>query len=230
MGRLAETLVQALLPARCLLCRESLPLSSPGGVCKRCWALPSFSGPLCPRCGEPADLAPCLECTRTPPPWERLVAALPYQDTTRELILAFKHGQDTLAAPLARTLHAALQAAAPVDGFCITYVPITPFRLLARGYNQAALLAHQLARVVGWPCRSLLVRTGGGSQRGLGRASRKTQVSGAFRAKGTAPPRVLLVDDVVTTGATAVACTRALRRAGAREVWVACVARAQKRG
>jgi len=230
MGQLAETLVQALLPARCLVCRESLPLSSTGGVCQRCWALPRFSGPLCPRCGELAELAPCLDCTRTPPPWERLVAAFPYEDATRELILAFKHGHDMLAEPLARKLYAALEGAAPGQAFCVTYVPMTPWRLLARGYNQAALLARGLAALAGWPCRSLLARTVGGSQRGLGRSSRKARVAGAFRAKITVPPRVLLVDDVVTTGATAAACTRALRRAGAREVWVACVARAQKRG
>lgn len=103
------------------------------------------------------------------------------------------------------------------------------WRRFTRGYNQSELLAEELAKVGHWPKHALLRRVSSGSQKGRSRSSRWSQVARAFEPKGRSPERVVLVDDVVTTGATAAACTRALRRAGARDVWVLTVAKALKR-
>jgi len=231
MGQLAETLVQALLPARCLLCGESLPAKAPGGVCQPCWqSLPRLQGPRCQRCGESSLLSPCLACRTTPPPWEGLVAAFPYQDQVKELILALKSGQDLLARPLAQALWSALAGNLPSGEWFVTFVPMRPWRRLRRGFNQAELLARPLARWAGWPCGGLLQRKAAGSQRGLSRSQRKAQVAHAFRAHRPVPPQVLLVDDVVTTGATAAAATSALHRGGGQRVWVAAVARTLRKG
>lgn len=230
MGYVAENLVQALLPARCLLCRASLPLASRGGVCARCWeSLPAAPEPACEACGEPSELSPCLSCRTSPPPWRRLAAVFSYETSARELVLLLKNGHDELAQPSAEALwHAARALGAPGDAV-VTFVPMRFWRRLSRGYNQAELLAEELAKLARWPKRKLLRRVGAGSQKGRRRSSRWAQVARAFEPIGQAPEHVVLVDDVVTTGATAAACTRALRQAGAREVWVLALAKAFKR-
>lgn len=231
MGQLAETLVQSLLPARCLLCRESLPRNAYGGVCLSCWqSLPGFSQLPCPLCAEPCPNPPCLACRQDPPPWDRLVVLWSYEGPVRELILAFKNGRDGLAKPMGKGLVRVLDPHRLGSDWCVTFVPMRPFRRWRRGYNQAELLAQELARHSQWPCRSLLMRRAGGSQQGLSRTQRRRQVAGIFRAHAPAPPKVLLVDDVVTTGATGASCTRALKEAGAREVWLLALAKTTMRG
>lgn len=231
MGQLAETLVQSLLPARCLLCRESLPCKAFAGVCLSCWqGLPRRSEPQCPLCAEPCPNPPCLACRQDPPPWERLVVLWCYEGPVRELILAFKNGCDWLAKPMGEGLVRVLDQHRLGSDWCVTFVPMRAFRRWRRGYNQAELLAEELARQSQRPCRSLLTRRAGGSQRGLSRSQRRRHVAGIFRAHAPAPPKVLLVDDVVTTGATAASCTQALKEAGAREVWLVALAKTPLRG
>lgn len=230
MGFVVESLVQALLPARCLLCRGSLPLTSNAGVCAACWqALPRLPEPACERCGEPSELNPCLSCQSSPPPWRRLAAVFAYEGSARELILLFKNGRDELARPCAIHLwHKARSFALP-EKPTVTFVPMRPWRRLRRGYNQAELLATELAALASWPKQKLLRRVASGTQKGQSRKTRHEQVARAFEASGPAPERVMLVDDVVTTGATAAACTRALQRSGAKEVWVLALAKTLKR-
>lgn len=231
MEHLGETLVQALLPARCLLCNCNLPWRSSGGVCAGCWdQLYGLEPPRCPTCGEPSAHSPCLACAKDPPPWQRLVAVFPYESQAKKLVLALKNGHDTLAKPLAQRLWTQMQREQLPGPFTVTFVPMRRWRLLQRGYNQAELLARELAGRAQWNFQPLLRRTASGSQRGLSRSARKAQMVSAFFSVGTVPPRVLLVDDVITTGATAAACCRALEKGGAKEVWVAAVAKTARRG
>lgn len=230
MEHLGETLVQALLPARCLLCNCSLPWRSSGGVCAGCWAqLPRLEAPRCPTCGEPSAQSPCLACAKDPPPWQRLVAVFLYESQAKQLVPAFKNGHDTLAKPLAQRLLTQLQQNQFPGFFTVTFVPMRRWRLVRRGYNQAELLARELAKQAQWDFQPLLRRIAGGSQKGLSRSARKAQMVSSFLSARTVPPRVLLVDDVVTTGATAAACCKALRKGGAREIWVAAVAKTPRR-
>lgn len=230
MGSVVASLVQALLPARCLLCRGRLLLASSAGVCATCWqTLPRLREPSCEGCGEPSEAKWCLSCQSSPPPWRRLAAVFAYEGSARELVLLFKNGRDELARPCALHLwHKARSFALP-EKPTVTFVPMRLPRRLSRGYNQAELLATELAKVASWPQKRLLRRVASGTQKGQSRTSRHEQVAHAFAATGPAPERVVLVDDVVTTGATAAACTRALKRAGAKEVWVLALAKALKR-
>jgi ComF family protein len=166
-----------------------------------------------------------------PPAHDGIAAGTLYTDASRKLVLAFKHGGRIALAPmLAKLISARLP---PLDGeWIVVPVPLHRWRLWARGYNQAALLAAELARstgtrlVVDGLVRHKRTRMLGG----LGRKARARALSGALSAN---PRRrdllrganVLLVDDVLTSGATSDACTRVLKRAGAAKVVIACFAR-----
>ncbi len=230
MGFVVDSLVQALLPARCLLCRGSLPVASSAGVCNACWqALPRLPDAACETCGEPTEVQPCLSCQTSPPPWRRFAAVFAYEGSARELVLLFKNGRDELARACAPYLWRRAQSFALSEKPTVTFVPMRPWRRLRRGYNQAELLATEVARLASWPQKKLLRRVASGTQKGQSRTSRHEQVARAFEPTGPSPQRVVLVDDVVTTGATAAACTRALKRSGAKEVWVLALAKALKR-
>ena len=194
--------------------------------------------PRCPGCGEAlaAQDGLCIGC------WEELavpaqadgavVAATLYGPVSRKLVLAFKHGgRIALARMMARMIGARLPL---LEGeWLMVPVPLHRWRLWRRGYNQSALLARELARLTGQP---LLVdglhrRKPTPSLGGLGRVERARVLADAIvagrRAQALAGARVVLVDDVMTSGATSAACVRALRAAGAREVVVACFAQVE---
>ena len=229
--------VDVVLPPSCLLC--GAPVGDSGALCPDCWNRVSFIGrPCCARCGLPFDIeaapdAVCGDCARTPPAYDRARAAFRYEGAGRELILAFKMADRSWVAPrLAAWLH---RAAAPLlpDADLVVPVPLHRWRLLARRFNQAAVLAGLLARETeALAAPDLLVRTRRTPpQTRLSRAARRRNVRGAFavrpsRAHLVAGRSVLLVDDVLTTGATVSACARALRNAGAARVDVATLARA----
>lgn len=232
----ATAVLDALLPPRCAACGE--PADRPRSLCLACWsALRFVTRPLCAVCGDPFETAPpgepvCGDCLAAPPPWGRARSALRYDDASRPLVLGFKHGDRLhLAALLAGWMQAAgadLLAGAEV----IVPVPLHRWRLLARRYNQAAVLAQALGRGTGVPVAdaALLRVRRTPSQGRLSRDQRARNVQGAFRVAERQRPviegrRVLLVDDVLTTGATAAACTRALLRAGAGGVDLLTLAR-----
>jgi ComF family protein len=239
--RWGRGIVDVLLPHQCLRCHALV--ESAGILCADCWAQLRFvDGPMCAVCGVPFDFdagsgAHCGECLRERPAYDRARAALVYDDASRPLILAFKNGDRTDAAPAFGRwmVHAGtdLLAAAEV----ITVVPLHWTRLLARKYNQAALLAHAIGRIAGLPVApDVLVRRRRTAKLGtLGPAARRAAVRGAVgahsrRARRIADRRVLLVDDVHTTGATLAACTRALLDAGAAGVDVLTLARTVRSG
>ena len=148
------------------------------------------------------------------------------------MIHVFKYGRvATLAGPLGRMLALALPRTEKFD--VLVPVPLHWWKRWRRGFNQSELLCREISRRTNLPVRNCIRRVKNtGAQAGLTNARRRTNVARAFRAKGRRPlegMRVLLVDDVMTTGATAAACARALKEAGARHVALLTVARADRR-
>lgn len=234
-----RALVDLALPPQCLACRA--PVAAIGTLCPACWSrLRLIERPYCERLGIPFayDLGPgalSAEAIAEPPPFDRCRAAAVYDDVARRLVHGLKY-RDRLE--LARWMAgwmaragAGVLAAADV----VVPVPLHRRRLWWRRYNQSALLAHALAVAAGKPVASHALRRirPTAQQVGLSAGERDRNVRGAFRVDGEgrstiAGRRVLLVDDVYTTGATVRACTRALLRGGAVAVDVLVFARVVK--
>jgi ComF family protein len=230
-------LLDSVLPPLCLGCNEIV--AEPGALCAACW--PSFSfiaAPHCSRCGTPfaepaGEEAICGACLRRSPRFRKARAALIYDDTSRRLVLPFKHGDRTDMARACGRWMARAGGELLAEAELIAPVPLHWRRLFTRRYNQALLLARALAREGKAPVVPDLLRRARwtGSQGKLRAEERRKNVRAAFalhprwreRVKGKT---VLLVDDVLTTGATVDACTLALQRAGARYVDVLTLARA----
>jgi ComF family protein len=211
-----------LLPQRCLLCLV------PGEqVCGACTvALRRIEAPLCARCGAPTawPVRRCAECAGRRLAFAHARGVLAYDDRIRRVVAAWKErGLRRLAGWAAEVVRGSV---APPEVACVVFVPADPDRRLRRGYHAAERLAAELASGWGLPLRPLLTRARGSPrQRGLTQLERRRNVAGAFVAHGCIPPRVVLVDDVYTTGATANAASSALRKGGARRVEVVTFAR-----
>ena len=209
-----------LFPPRCFGCDRAAAL-----LCPRCEpGLGVVTPPLCARCGRPWEepLASCAEC----PPSGVDAARAPflYEGPLPGAIKGLKFGGWRR---LARHLAGAMGAAWDGDADALTWVPLSPRRRRRRGFDQAELLARAMARLIDLPCRPLLRRVRETPEQARRRADeRRRALRHAFDAPGPSPPTVVLVDDVMTTGATAAACAGALRRAGARRVLVLTAARA----
>jgi ComF family protein len=223
------------LPPRCPGCGAIA--AEPHRFCLDCWRSLTFLGePCCARCGLPFEFAgageaECGGCLAEPPPFDRLRAAVAYGEVSRQVALKLKYGgrlglAETLAHFMLR--HVRAGEGEPV----LVPVPLHRWRIWKRGYNQAALIAAALSRRSGLPLAlDLLGRTRATPLlKGLGRRERALAVRGAFKVPASAKARlsgrhVLLVDDVFTSGATAAACARALKRGGAARVDILCWAR-----
>jgi ComF family protein len=231
--------VDFALPPRCPACGTITP--EPHRFCFGCWKSLTFLGdPCCACCGLPfayGDSAGlCGRCLAEAPPFERLRAAVAYGEVARTVVLKLKYsGRPGLAETLARFMLRHLgdtDRAAGEKGALLVPVPLHRWRLWKRGYNQAALLASALGRAAAVEFAPDLLRRTRATPplKGLGRRERALTVRGAFRVteKGKAAiagRSVILVDDVFTSGATAGACARTLKRAGAASVAVLCWAR-----
>ena len=234
---LAGRALNLLLPPRCLSC--GTVVEAAGTLCPDCWAEVTFLGPpQCACCGLPfeVDLGEgtlCGGCLRHPPVWDRARAALAYDDGSRSMILSFKHGDRTDAAPAFAAWMARAGRELLDDAEVLVPVPLHWTRLWGRRYNQAALLARELCRhtdgAVFRP--QALVRLRRTRMMGkMNAAERRRTLRGAIgpgvRAEqGLRGKRVLLIDDVLTSGATVKACCRALERVGVSGVDVLTLAR-----
>ena len=207
-----------------------------GGFSAAAWSRIRFlDGPVCDGCGAPFEFDPgerCAACQAKPRAFDAARAACLYDEASRDPILKLKHADRLDLAPmLARWISRAARELVE-DADAIAPVPLHPSRLLSRRYNQAAEIARPLAAMTGAPYLpdALVRRRPTATQGGKSGSGRKRNVAGAFdvpdprRVEGL---RILLVDDVLTTGATAEGCARALKAAGAARVDLAVVARVQ---
>jgi competence protein ComFC len=214
-------LVELITPSVCLGCeREGAVL------CVECTnAAVLTQAAVCFRCGrESVGGRACGDCAALTPLLGVAVGAY-YEGAVKELILKLKFYRLRAAAEAATGL---VLAALPEDLHVdiVTAVPISPTRYRERGYNQAELVARRLAKRLGLPYSNLLGRETSAHQMGLDRTSRLAQIKGSFYPlREIGGRRVLVVDDVVTTGATLTECAEVLTAAGADEVWGAAVAR-----
>ena len=229
IGRLTKPALNALFPIPCLGCgREGR------SICESCVAgLPRLTSPrFCVTCAQPGVVGRCGWCRATPVAVDGIRAPFVYaaDGVIQKAIYDFKfHGVRVMASELAGHL-ADCMASYHMAGDVIFPVPSHPRRLRSRGFNQAALLARELGRLTGIPVEEgLLVRTKDAPSqlRMSGRPERWGNVVDSFEYRGDAGVvSALLVDDIVTTGATMSACAEALKDAGATEVWGLAVARA----
>lgn len=236
-ARLAAAALDLVYPPVCAGCGTLL--GSQPGLCAPCWSTLSFiERPFCEVLGTPFSHDPgkgilSADAIATPPPFDRLRAVALYDDRARALVHALKYRDRTDLAPMmARWMLRAGEGAAEAAD-AIVPVPLHRYRLVWRKFNQSAELARALGALAGTPVLLDTVRRTRRTRRqvGLGPRAREDNVRGAFAITGEGRERlfgrrVVLVDDVYTTGATVCAVTRALKRAGVAEVTVLTFARA----
>jgi len=227
-------LLDMLLPPRCAGCGAGV--AETGALCPDCWSAIEFlAPPACQRCAYPfeyevAGLTLCAACSTHPPVFDRACAVLRYDAGSRNMLLAFKHADRTDLAPIFGRWLVRAGAKLLAEADLVAPVPLHWTRLWARRYNQAALLGRWAAAEANRPFRpDLLIRRKRTAPQKAGRAARARNVAGAFSVptrlrQVVEGRRVLLVDDVRTTGATLDACARALKAVGAAGVDVLTLA------
>ena len=235
-----QAALHMIYPPQCIAC-DAL-VTSDFGLCGDCWRdTPFINGMVCDTCGTPlpgqdeTEVAQCDACMTVARPWSQGRAAMVYKDRARTMVLQLKHSDRIdLARPCGAWL---ARTAAPIlrPGMLVAPVPLHWFRLFRRRYNQAALLSAEVARIAGLDhMPDLLRRTRGtGSQEGRGRDDRFANLIDAMslhprRAELAVGRHILLVDDVMTSGATLSAAAEACLAGGAAAISVLCLTRVAK--
>lgn len=227
--RFTRDVLDMILPVTCSVCER--PVSGVGGLCESCWAgLELISQPVCDAFGTPfvfdeGEGAVSPRAIANPPAWDRARGAVLFNDYSQKLVHSLKYrDRHEVVRSMARMMvHAGRDVVSNAD--VIVPVPLHRWRLWSRRYNQAALLASEIGELAGVRRQTDLVRRlrNTRSQVGLDGVQRGRNVKGAFSVPEPSIPailgqRVLLVDDVLTSGATASECARVLKRAGAVHV------------
>lgn len=227
LGEWFQMLLDELDPQHCLCCGQRLPRQGAGvalHLCEKC--LPPSQGPRCGRCGRPFDrvVESCGPCLLRPPPWARLVVLGDYGGALVPIVHRFKFGGwFFLGEELGRRLAACARNVVDVDA--VVPVPMATLRRLRRGFDHTKVLADAVAAELGRPVVPLLRRSWSREQVGLSGRARRRHLGISVRRRRPLPRRVLVVDDVLTTGATLRACVSSLRAAGVESVSAAVVAR-----
>jgi ComF family protein len=233
VGGFVSSLLEVVFPAPCVCCARALPGGS-RALCPECQSriLP-LSGARCPTCTGPSDRPDesCLSCAGNTSPIEAAVAWGEYEGVLRDAILALKHNRRD---ELTQALSGRLAARVALESWShkldlVTAVPSHPMHRIRRGYTASALLAADMARLIGRPYRKTLRRHGVARQVGKTRGQRRSLSRSRFSMKArarVAGARVLLVDDVWTTGSTMRLAAQTLRHGGARNVYGAALATA----
>ncbi|MXO64438.1 ComF family protein [Altericroceibacterium endophyticum] len=236
VGHVLRPLVDLIFPPRCPVCGDSI--SAQDGVCAQCWAGLDFpTEPWCQSCQRPFSAnsgiegGSCAVCLAEKPYHDGIIAAVRYNDVARSLVLRLKYSRRLGLAKLMGTAMAA-RLDPLEDETLLLPVPLHPLRLWHRGFNQSILLAEEIRRKKGGvvAVAALRRRRYTPSLGGKGRKSREKILRGAIDLRDSWKERikgrdVIIVDDVLTSGATTRACVSALRKAGAKTVRIACFAR-----
>ncbi len=240
MEKLVRGAVDYALPPRCPSC--GVMVEADDRFCLPCWSALDFLGPpWCARCQMPLDDAAlegdwCASCLAQEPPYDRVSAVVAYTPQSGALVLKLKYGRRT---GLARLIASHMLRHVPQDAgdgesgaWLLVPVPLHPMRLWERGFNQSLLIARQLGKRTGFTVMPDLLRRTKRTRplKGLNPAQRDKEVRAVFALAPDGKPhikgrRILLVDDVFTSGATARACARKLKQSGAAEVRIFCWAR-----
>ena len=229
---LARTLLDFALPPRCAGCAEVI--EEVGAFCHDCWGQMEWLGNSgCRICGIPlagTEADSCARCLADPPGLDRMRAAVAYGDLSRSIALRLKYGRKVaLARTMARYM-ASLDEAGRGEALVMA-VPLHRRRLWSRGFNQAGLVARELAKGWGYPFEASLLRR---TRRDAAAQGNEPQPAATGRSRAPSPwpsadrikgREIILVDDVLTSGSTAEACAKALRKAGAARVDLICWAR-----
>ncbi len=247
LRRLIGAATDFLIPPKCLLCSASMEIGAPHAICIPCTdAFERFEPPWCPRCGTPfhslttlthSPAHVCADCLESGHHYDMARAIGAYEDSLREAVHLFKfQGFTKLArefAPhLAKLAAEEFGTGENARNVLVTHVPIDPARWRTRGFDQAMLLALMTAECLGVPHMDILERAKATrSQTGLSARERRRNMRGVFRVRAKVVRQqieaatCILVDDVVTTGSTASACARELKKAGAEAVHLLTICR-----
>lgn len=236
VARLGALVLDQLYPPTCLHCEA--PVATPDALCARCFTqLRPITAPLCPRLGIPFDVslgpdALSAEAIADPPPFDRSRSAVLYNAVARKLVSRLKYGDRPELAQFCARLMAPAGREFWESKPVLLPVPLHGWRQFTRRYNQSAELARALAGLTGIPLDPLLVRRKKNTRRqvGLTADARARNVAGAFEARADILVRlkgrgVVIIDDVITTGSTVKAVTRALQKAGVERIDVLSFAR-----
>lgn len=221
-------LMDLIFPQECMVCNSSIEIEY--GICSKCRStmVPSPK-PSCDICGIPIGTAgTCINCLNTPPAYDRIVTAYKYEGIIKDIIHLFKYrGKTTFKKFLGSVIHEII-IKENISPDIITFIPMHWTRLISRGYNHSALIAKETAKLSGkikadFNILRKLKKTA--PQTGLTSDKRKSNIKGSFAARNVKGLKVLVIDDVITTGATAGAVAGVLKKAGADSVYIAGIGR-----